>query len=161
MKALASKVSSARFMYNSRLAAQPWLSGLCAGCEQCFVHRSVVSNTLCRLPENVGWYMETAYRPLHALLPCMNGVSLGVLSAQASVVQAMAALRIPNFDDHLLVIRAIAPTHQVAYCFANYEAGLDLYIRPLQGLPGGHYRGFGFAAARWTILSAKLHKSRQ
>ena len=80
--------------------------------------------------------METAYRPLHALLPCINGVPLGVLSEQASVVQAMASFRIRNFDDHLLVIGAIAPTYQVAYCFANYEAGLDLYIRPSQGEPG-------------------------
>ena len=88
------------------------------------------------LSDYVGWYMETAYRPLHALLPCINGVPLGVLSEQASVVQAMASFRIRNFDDHLLVIGAIAPTYQVAYCFANYEAGLDLYIRPSQGEPG-------------------------
>ena len=67
-------------------------------------------------------------------------VSTSDLSAQALVVQAMAASRIPNFDDHLLVNRAIALTHQVAYCFANYEAGLDLCIRPSQGLPDGHYR---------------------
>ena len=83
-----------------------------------------------------GWYMETPYRPLHTLLPAMNGVPLGRLSQQPRVVQAMAAFRIPNFEDHLSVIRAIAPTYQVAYCFANFEAGLDLYIRPSQGLPG-------------------------
>ena len=82
-----------------------------------------------------GWYLETPYRPLNALLPAMNGVPLGRLSQQPRVVQAMAAFRIPNFEDHLSVIRAIAPTYQVAYCFANFEAGRPIHP-PRPGIAG-------------------------
>ena len=88
------------------------------------------------LADYEGWYMETPYRPLQsvlAALPAMHGVPLGPLLQHPRVLQLMAAHRIPNFEDQQAVVRALAPTYQMAFCLSNFQGGLDLYISPFQG----------------------------